>query len=150
MTGAWFFCVLQTWKSLPDSNEVSKDFPGIVVNSVEATLDQLGASNMFFIAKRKHANQDVLYLSAKIPQGIPFLIELTAVIGIPGLKCAIKSPSPEMAPLFFEALENLLKSWFCVFLFLCNLFWLCSFFASPLPYWGLPLQCCIILGVLGP
>ncbi|KAH7862277.1 hypothetical protein Vadar_002416 [Vaccinium darrowii] len=101
---------LETWKSLPDSNEVSKDFPGIVVNSVEATLDLLAASNMFFIAKRKHANQDVLYLSAKIPRGIPFLIELTAVIGIPGLKCAIKSPSPEMAPLFFEALENLLKS----------------------------------------
>ncbi|PSR91483.1 Beta-adaptin-like protein [Actinidia chinensis var. chinensis] len=101
---------LETWKSLPDSNEVSKDFPGIVVNSVEATLDQLATLNMFFIAKRKHANQDVLYLSAKIPRGIPFLIELTAVIGIPGLKCAIKSPNPEMAPLFFESLETLLRS----------------------------------------
>ncbi|KAK2984556.1 hypothetical protein RJ640_018934 [Escallonia rubra] len=101
---------LETWKSLPDSNEVSKDFPGIVVTSVEATLDRLTASNMFFIAKRKHANQEVLYLSAKIPRGTPFLIELTAVIGIPGLKCAIKTPSPEMAPLFFEALEPLLMS----------------------------------------
>lgn len=104
------FSTLQTWKSLPDSNEVSRDFPGIVINSVEATLDKLAASNMFFIAKRKHANQEVLYLSAKIPRGIPFLIELTAVIGIPGLKCAIKTPNPEMAPLFFEALEILLKS----------------------------------------
>ncbi|XP_027081184.1 beta-adaptin-like protein C [Coffea eugenioides] len=101
---------LETWKSLPDSNEVSKDFPGIVMNSVEVTLDRLAASNMFFIAKRKHANQEVLYLSAKIPRGVPFLIEITAVIGIPGLKCAIKTPSPELAPLFFEALENLLKS----------------------------------------
>ncbi|MCL7034354.1 hypothetical protein MKW94_001835, partial [Papaver nudicaule] len=100
---------LETWKSLPDSNEVTKDLPGIVVNSVEATLDKLAASNMFFIAKRRHANQEVLYLSAKIPRGIPFLIELTAVIGIPGIKCAIKTPSPEMAPLFFEALEILLK-----------------------------------------
>ncbi|KAL6979565.1 hypothetical protein U1Q18_021226 [Sarracenia purpurea var. burkii] len=101
---------LETWKSLPDSNEVSKDFPGIVVNSVEATLDQLTESNMFFIAKRKHANQEVLYLSAKIPRGTPFLIELTLVIGLPGLKCAIKSPSPEMAPFFFEAIEALLKN----------------------------------------
>ncbi|OVA05836.1 Clathrin/coatomer adaptor [Macleaya cordata] len=100
---------LETWKSLPDSNEVTKELPGIVVNSVEATLDRLAASNMFFIAKRRHANQEVLYLSAKIPRGIPFLIELTAVIGIPGVKCAIKTPSPEMAPLFFEALEVLLK-----------------------------------------
>ncbi|PSS04193.1 Beta-adaptin-like protein [Actinidia chinensis var. chinensis] len=101
---------LETWKSLPDSNEVSHDFPGIVLNSIEATLDWLASSNMFFIAKRKHANQDVLYLSANIPRGIPFLIELTAAIGIPGLKCAVKTPNPEMAPLFFEALEALLKS----------------------------------------
>ncbi|PIN19681.1 Vesicle coat complex AP-1/AP-2/AP-4, beta subunit [Handroanthus impetiginosus] len=100
---------LETWKSLPDSNEISKDFPAIVVSSVEATLDQLAASNVFFIAKLKHANQEVLYLSAKIPQGIPFLIELTAAIGIPGLKCAIKTPSPDMASLVFDAIETLLK-----------------------------------------
>jgi len=87
-----------------------KDLPGIVVSSVEATLDKLAASNMFFIAKRKNANQEVLYLSTKIPRGIPFLIELTAALGIPGVKCAIKTPSPEMAPLFFEAIEHLLKS----------------------------------------
>lgn len=65
---------------------------------------------MFFIAKRKNANQDVLYLSTKIPRGIPFLIELTTVIGVPGLKCAVKTPNPEMATLFFEALETILKS----------------------------------------
>uniref|UniRef100_A0A2P2JS12 Beta-adaptin-like protein n=1 Tax=Rhizophora mucronata TaxID=61149 RepID=A0A2P2JS12_RHIMU len=100
---------LETWRSLPDSNEVSKDFPGIVVNGVEATLDLLAASNIFFIAKRKHANQDVFYFSAKMPRGIPFLIELTAVVGTPGVKCAIKTPNPEMAPLFFEAIETLLK-----------------------------------------
>lgn len=95
---------------MPDTNEVSRDFTSIVVNSVEATLDKLAASNMFFIAKRKHTNQDVLYLSAKIPREIPFLIELTTIIGVPGLKCAIKTPSPEMAPLFFEAIESLFKS----------------------------------------
>lgn len=100
---------LETWRSLPDSNEITKDFPGIVVNNVEATLDRLAATNMFFIAKRKHANQDVFYFSAKIPRGIPFLIELTTVINTPGVKCAIKTPSPESAPLFFEAVETLLK-----------------------------------------
>ncbi|XP_022736018.1 beta-adaptin-like protein B isoform X2 [Durio zibethinus] len=101
---------LETWRSLPDSNEVLKEFPGVVVSSAEATLDQLAASNMFFIAKRKHANQDVFYFSAKIPQGVPFLIELTTLIGNPGVKCAIKTPNPEMAPLFFEAIETLLKA----------------------------------------
>lgn len=105
-----FSQLLQTWKSLPDSNEVSKDFPAIVLNGIEATVDRLAASNVFFIAKRKHSNQDVLYLSAKMPPGIPFLIELTTVIGTPGLKCASKTPNLEMAPLFFEAVETLLKS----------------------------------------
>ncbi|OMO58604.1 hypothetical protein COLO4_34497 [Corchorus olitorius] len=101
---------LETWRSLPDSNEVLKEFPGIVVSSAEATLDRLAATNMFFIAKRKHANQDVFYFSAKIPRGIPFLIELTTLIGNPGVKCAIKTPNPEMAPLFFEAIETLLNA----------------------------------------
>ncbi|GLT90866.1 hypothetical protein SLE2022_087820 [Rubroshorea leprosula] len=101
---------LETWRALPDSNEILKEFPGIVVSSADATLDRLAASNMFFIAKRKHANQDVFYFSAMIPQGIPFLVELTTVIGNPGVKCAIKTPNPDMALLFFEALEILLKS----------------------------------------
>ncbi|KAM6556688.1 hypothetical protein CsatB_003707 [Cannabis sativa] len=100
---------LETWRSLPDSNEVSRDFPNAVISSVEATLDQLAASNMFFIAKRKHANQDVFYFSAKLPQGVPFLIELTTVVGNPGVKSAIKTPNPEMAPLFFESIEALLR-----------------------------------------
>ncbi|XP_020230079.1 beta-adaptin-like protein C [Cajanus cajan] len=99
---------LETWRSLPDSNEVSKDFPAILIGSADATLERLAASNTFFIAKRKNANQDVFYFSAKLPRGIPLLIELTTVIGNPGVKCAIKTPSPEMSPLFFEAIETLL------------------------------------------
>ncbi|GLT67875.1 hypothetical protein SLA2020_401510 [Shorea laevis] len=101
---------LETWRSLPDSNEILKEFPDIAVSSADATLDRLTLSNMFFIAKRKNANQDVFYFSARIPQGIPILIELTTVIGNPGVKCAIKTPNPEMAPLFFEAIETLLKA----------------------------------------
>ncbi|RAL51051.1 hypothetical protein DM860_005407 [Cuscuta australis] len=101
---------LEKWKSLPDSNERSKDFPELVVKNVEVTLDRLAATNIFFIARRKNGSQDVLYLSAKIPQGIPFLIELTTTVGNPGLKCAIKSPNPEMSLLFFESMEALLRS----------------------------------------
>lgn len=80
-----------------------------MINSVDVTVDRLAASNVFFIAKRKNMNQEVLYLSAKAPRGIPFLIELTGVVGIAGVKCAIKTRNPEMAPLFFEAMEALLK-----------------------------------------
>ncbi|XP_031502979.1 beta-adaptin-like protein B [Nymphaea colorata] len=100
---------LETWKSLPDTHEIVKDFTSAVINSVDAILNKLGASNMFFIAKRRHANQEVIYLSAKVPRNIIFLIELTAAVGVPGVKCSIKTPNPEMAPLFFEAMESLLK-----------------------------------------
>lgn len=101
---------MQTWRSLSDSNEVAKNLAGAVVPSMGATLDRMAASNLFFIAKRKHANRDVFYFSAKIPRGIPFLIELTLVVGVPGVKCAVKTPNPELAPLFFEAIETILKS----------------------------------------
>lgn len=51
----------------------------------------------------------VLYLSGKVPPSIPFLVELTCKVGYPSVKCAVKTPTPEMAPLFFEAIESLLK-----------------------------------------
>ncbi|KAK1266357.1 Beta-adaptin-like protein B [Acorus gramineus] len=99
---------LETWKSLPDSNEIAREFPGTVIHNVDATVERLAATNVFFIAKRR-TNQEVLYLSAKAARGIPFLIELSTIFGTPGVKCAIKTPNPEMAPLFFEAMESLLK-----------------------------------------
>ncbi|KAJ6841584.1 beta-adaptin-like protein B [Iris pallida] len=100
---------LETWKSIPDTNEIAKDLQGAVINSVDATIELLGASNVFFVAKRRNANKEILYLSAKGPKAVPFLIELTAAVGVPGVKCAVKTPSPELAPLFFEAMESLLK-----------------------------------------
>ncbi|CAJ2679744.1 unnamed protein product [Trifolium pratense] len=89
--------------SLPDSNEVSKDFPAILIGGVDATVERLDSSNIFFIAKRKNANQDVFYFSAKLPQGIPLLVELTTVVGNPvsnvpsrhqALKCQHLSSKP--------------------------------------------------------
>ncbi|GJN31493.1 hypothetical protein PR202_gb19901 [Eleusine coracana subsp. coracana] len=100
---------LETWKSLPDDNEFTKEYPSSVISSIDATIERLGASNVFFIAKRKNANMDVLYMSAKMPRGIPFLIELTGAVGVPGVKCAVKTPNKEMVPLFFEAMEALIK-----------------------------------------
>ncbi|GBG71965.1 hypothetical protein CBR_g10902 [Chara braunii] len=102
---------LETWKSLPDANEVSKDLANAVISNVDALLEKLLNNNIFFIARRHLAatNQDALYLSSKIPPNTPLLVELTAVIGFPGVKCACKTAMPEMAPLFFESMEVLLK-----------------------------------------
>ncbi|KAM7531319.1 hypothetical protein LguiB_034729 [Lonicera macranthoides] len=40
----------------------------------------------------------------------PKMASPSSAIGVPGLKCAIKIPSPEMAPLFFESLEVILET----------------------------------------
>ncbi|PWA35815.1 adaptin family protein [Artemisia annua] len=101
---------LETWRSLPDSKEVSKDISDIVINSVDETIERLASSNIFFIAKRKNEHQHVLYISAKVHNRLPFLMELTLILGSPGIKCAIKSPKPDMATLVFEALKTLLRS----------------------------------------
>jgi AP-1 complex subunit beta-1 len=103
------FVCLQTWKSLPDDNEFTKEYTSSVISSIDATIERLASSNVFFIAKRKNANMDVLYMSAKAPRGIPLLIELTAAVGAPGVKCAVKTPNKEMVALFFEAMEALIK-----------------------------------------
>ena len=100
---------LQTWKSIPDTNEIAKDLQSLVIHSVDATVEHLAASNVFFVAKRRNANKEVLYLSCKGPKGAPFLVELTAAVGVPGVKCAVKTPSPDLAPFFFEAMETILK-----------------------------------------
>lgn len=102
---------LETWKALPDSHEVAKELPNALITSVEITLEKLATTNLFFIAKRtlKDTNQEVLYLSGKVPPSIPFLVELTCRVGYPSVNCAVKTPTPEMAPLFFEAIESLLK-----------------------------------------
>eukprot|EP00897_Mesotaenium_endlicherianum_P006044 jgi/Mesen1/5468/ME000273S04692 len=100
---------LETWKSLPDSNEVAQDFPALNIVSIDSTLEKLGRSNLFYIAKRhlKDTNQDVVYLSAKVAPSVPLLVEFTFVSGTPGVRCALKTPSPEYAPLFFEAVSSL-------------------------------------------
>ncbi|XP_039123674.1 beta-adaptin-like protein B [Dioscorea cayenensis subsp. rotundata] len=100
---------LEAWKTLPDANEISKDLQNSVIHNVDATTKHLLAHNIFTVAKRNNANKDIIYLSAKLPRGITFLVELTSVIGVPGVKCAVKTSNPEMASLFFETMESLLK-----------------------------------------
>ena len=101
----------QTWKSLPDTNEISKDLPSSIISDPEALQRRLAASNVFFVAKRvlKDTSQLVFYLSLKLAPAIPVLLELTFLPNTMGVKAAIKTPSPEWGPLLFDALESLLK-----------------------------------------
>ncbi|CAI5471097.1 unnamed protein product [Closterium sp. Yama58-4] len=102
---------LETWKALPDSNEVSRDLSGITISNIDSVSEKLASNNVFFVAKRhlKDTNQNILYLSAKLAPSIPILLEITFLLGVAGTKCAIKTPSPEWAPLVFEAVESILQ-----------------------------------------
>ncbi|CAI5470790.1 unnamed protein product [Closterium sp. Yama58-4] len=102
---------LETWKALPDSNEVSRDLSGITISNIDSVSEKLASNNVFFVAKRhlKDTNQNILYLSAKLAPSIPILLEITFLLGVSGTKCAIKTPSPEWAPLVFEAVESILQ-----------------------------------------
>lgn len=102
---------LETWKSLPDANEVQHDYPTLQLGGVDEAVERLAPHNLFYIAKRhlKDTNQEVLYLSAKVPPDSPLLVELTFISRALGVRCAVKTPQLELAPLFFEAVEGLLQ-----------------------------------------
>ncbi|CAI5958801.1 unnamed protein product [Closterium sp. NIES-65] len=69
---------LETWKALPDSNEVSRDL-GVSIANIDSVSEKLASNNVFFVAKRhlKDTNQHILYLSAKLAPSIPILLEIT-------------------------------------------------------------------------
>lgn len=56
----------QTWKALPDSHEVAKELPNALITNVDATVEKLATSNLFFIARRtlKDTNQEVQHPTA--------------------------------------------------------------------------------------
>eukprot|EP00898_Chlorokybus_atmophyticus_P008524 jgi/Chlat1/8673/Chrsp88S00666 len=103
---------LEAWKALPEEVERTRDFPAIPISSLDALLAKLQARNIFFIARRtlKDTNQDVLYCSLKLPRNIPVLVEIKFMPGMPGVSSACKTPHPELADLFWPALEEVLRA----------------------------------------
>eukprot|EP00850_Spirogloea_muscicola_P008312 SM000044S15959 [mRNA] locus=s44:228581:233709:+ [translate_table: standard] len=102
---------LETWKSLPDANEVTREFSESIISNLDVTLERLASNNVFFVAKRrlKDTNKDAIYTSVKLVSNVPLLVEFTFASGIPGVTCAVKTPSVEYTPLFFESVEKLLQ-----------------------------------------
>eukprot|EP00850_Spirogloea_muscicola_P016030 SM000127S26646 [mRNA] locus=s127:194449:199597:+ [translate_table: standard] len=102
---------LETWKSLPDANEVTRELPESIISNLDVTLERLASKNVFFVAKRrlKDTNKDAIYTSVKLVSNVALLVEFTFASGIPGVTCAVKTPSVEYTPLFFESVEKLLQ-----------------------------------------
>ena len=68
--------VEQTWKALPDSHEVAKELPSALITNVDATVEKLATSNLFFIARRmlKDTNQEVQHPTASSLSMMVFFI----------------------------------------------------------------------------
>ena len=56
----------------------------------DALIEKLKGHNVFFLARRQLNNQEVIYCSAKVPQA-QLLLELTMSVGVPGVKCCLKT-----------------------------------------------------------
>jgi len=102
---------LSMWKSIPDSNERTKDIP---LNAggpldLDFLLRKLTSRNMFEIARRKVQDQDVVYLSVKTENSVYILVELTFKYGVRQCKCSSKTSQLEYVTFFEQALESILN-----------------------------------------
>mmetsp|Transcript_80939 Transcript_80939/g.121662 ORF Transcript_80939/g.121662 Transcript_80939/m.121662 type:complete len:548 (+) Transcript_80939:1021-2664(+) len=100
---------LGTWKSLPDSSEVSKSIQKVRTNNASAIQQFLGQNNIFTIACRPLNEKTVLYMSAKLQQ-VPILIELTFPASSPGCICVTKTPDTAKAQVTQSVLSALLSA----------------------------------------
>lgn len=88
---------LQTWKEIPQSNEVQTNVETKGFNS-DGIQNVLEASNIFTIAHRTVEGQDMLYQSLKFTNEIVVLAEVKIVPGNPIVQLSIKTRSMDVVP----------------------------------------------------
>jgi hypothetical protein len=81
---------LQMWRAIPEANEHTRDvaLPGLL--DVETLQRKLELNNLFFIARRRVNEQDVVYLSARLTNDVVILVEITLVPGQPVMKVRMR------------------------------------------------------------
>jgi len=100
---------LQMWRAIPDANERTRDVQLAIPLTVELLQPKLEVHNLFFIARRRVNEQDVVYLSARLTNDVVILVEMTLVPGAPVVKICSKTDNVELIPLFETAVEALLR-----------------------------------------
>lgn len=100
-----------SWKAIPDANEASQQIPGPSPASIEIVKQRLASNNVFLMAARGSPNgEQAAYLTASIatlPQPTRVLLEVRFGGAAPGLRAALRSERPDLAPLVFGALPEL-------------------------------------------
>ena len=100
---------LQMWRAIPDSNEKTKDIANVNSADLDAIQRKLEAHNVFFIARRKVSEQDVLYLSVRFVNDVVMLVEVTFTPGVPAARICSKTQNLELVPLFESCIEAVLR-----------------------------------------
>ena len=100
---------LEQWRSQLQEHRVEAS--GIPPQSevVETICPKLEASAVFFIARRKLPEADMVYLSIKMANGIVMLAEVGFRPGTGAASIVVKSAQPQYLPLFAASIEKLLK-----------------------------------------
>eukprot|EP00877_Chromochloris_zofingiensis_P012411 jgi/Chrzof1/7423/Cz02g23050.t1 len=98
---------LNTWRALPQ--EVTHRVP-VAVHDIEAVKTKLQSINLFVLAHRPvpSTGQDALYVTGRVQGSVQILLELRLSRGTPGVDVSFKSERADLAPLAFEAVQQLL------------------------------------------
>ncbi|XP_030647471.1 AP-1 complex subunit beta-1 isoform X2 [Chanos chanos] len=100
---------LATWKDIPNDNEAQFVIKDCHLNS-DAASSKLQGSNIFTIAKRTVDNQDMLYQSIKLTNGIWVLTELRVQGGNPSYTLSVKCRASEVSQFVYQCYELVLKN----------------------------------------
>lgn len=101
---------LAAWKSVDDSQEVSKEVPGLPFGGdAQAVTRKLLERNIYFVAGREAPGQQIAYYSFKVVQ-LHMLAEVTFYTGGAGApRLCIRSQAPQYAPLALQLVESALR-----------------------------------------
>jgi len=98
---------LQIWKSIADANERSQTITPLVDTNLDVIQRKLEGFNVFFIAKRKVGNQDILYHSVKLGNGTTILVEFTFK-GANECQLSCKAQNTDVLPYFIQSMVSIL------------------------------------------
>jgi len=100
---------LNTWKDIPATNELQ-----YTIENVECTADGISTkmqqNNAFTVAKRTVEEQDMIYQSIKLSNGIWALIELKLQPGNPSVQLSFKSRVTDIAQAVFQVYDAILHN----------------------------------------
>uniref|UniRef100_A0A5S6Q4W4 AP-1 complex subunit beta-1 n=1 Tax=Trichuris muris TaxID=70415 RepID=A0A5S6Q4W4_TRIMR len=100
---------LQAWKDIPAENEVQFSFPNMKRLSPDDICSILQCSNVFTVARRSVENQELLYHSLKLTNGIEVLSELKSHLNSSELTLSLKSRNTIVVDYIHQAFVTLLQ-----------------------------------------